>query len=78
MVHTTATLPPQATMLALQSNAERAGTALACAYSSSEEFEAAVIRSKLATGVYGPRRSVRNALYAVVAAAAVASILVML
>jgi hypothetical protein len=51
-------------MLALQIGAERAGCALACPYSSSAEFEAAVIRSKLAAGIYGPRRRRRQMLYA--------------
>jgi len=37
---------PRPDTLAL--TAERAGSAMACAYSSSDEFEAAVLRSKLA------------------------------
>jgi hypothetical protein len=53
-----------ADMLALQSNAERAGSALACLFSSSAEFEAAVIRSKRQAGVYGPKRHRRQAIYA--------------
>ena len=53
-----------APLLALQAHAERAGCALACAYSSSDEFEAAVIRSKREAGVYGPKRRRRYALYA--------------
>jgi hypothetical protein len=43
-------------MLALQSSAEHAGRALACSYGSSAEFEAAVVRPRLAAGVYGPKR----------------------
>jgi hypothetical protein len=43
-------------MLALQGHAERAGYALACSFGSSAEFEAAVIRSRLDAGVYGPKR----------------------
>ncbi|HWF96352.1 MAG TPA: hypothetical protein VG291_15455 [Xanthobacteraceae bacterium] len=43
-------------MLALQSRAERAGLALACSFGSSAEFEAAVIRSRIDAGVYGPKR----------------------
>jgi hypothetical protein len=43
-------------MLALQSSAERAGFALACSFGSSAEFEAAVIRSRIDAGVYGPKR----------------------
>jgi hypothetical protein len=34
----------------------QAGCALACAFASSEEFEAAIIRAKRAAGVYGPKR----------------------
>ena len=52
----------QADFLALQ--AARAGCALACSYSSSDEFEAAIIRSKLDAGIYGPKRRRRRALYA--------------
>ena len=55
---------PRADMLALQSHAERAGSALACSFSSSAEFEAAVIRAKRAAGIYGPKRHRRQAIYA--------------
>jgi hypothetical protein len=41
---------------ALDEYVARAGCAMACAYSSSDEFEAAVIRAKRAAGVYGWRR----------------------
>lgn len=43
-------------VLALQAYAEGAGVALACAYSSSAEFDAALIAERRAAGVYGPRR----------------------
>jgi hypothetical protein len=33
-----------------------AGAALACAYSSSAEFEAALIAERRAAGIYGPKR----------------------
>jgi len=66
----------QSEYLALQSI--RAGSALACAYSSSDEFEAAVIRSKLDAGIYGPRRRRRRAVYAVIAAGIVIAALMML
>jgi hypothetical protein len=42
--------------LALEAYAVRAGAALACAYSSSAEFDAALIAERRAAGVYGPRR----------------------
>ena len=40
----------------LEAYAERAGAALACAYSNSAEFDAALIAERRAAGVYGPRR----------------------
>jgi hypothetical protein len=57
-----------ADMLALESNVERAGRALACAFSSSAEFEAAVVKSKLDAGIYGPKRRRRLVLLAGIAA----------
>lgn len=47
---------------ALEAYAERAGAALACAYSSSAEFDAALIAARRAAGVYGPRRHRRQML----------------
>jgi hypothetical protein len=61
-------------MLALQSHAERAGYALACTFGSSAEFEAAVIRSRLEAGVYGPKRRRRTIAYA---AAAIGALIVL-
>ena len=46
----------KAQVLALEAYAERAGAALACAYSSSAELDAALIAQRRAAGVYGPRR----------------------
>lgn len=43
---------PDASLLTLY--AERAGSALACAFSSSDEFEAAVIQARRDAGAYGP------------------------
>ena len=63
---------PRADVLALQMNAERAGAALACAFSSSDEFEAAVIRSRRRAGAYGRKRLWRPMLYATAAVGAVA------
>jgi len=40
----------------LEAAAERAGCALACAYSSAAEFDAALIAARRAAGVYGPKR----------------------
>jgi hypothetical protein len=60
--------------------AARAGSALACHYSSSDEFEAAVIRSRLDAGAYGPKRHRRrrNIFYAGITAAALLIVLLML
>ena len=43
-------------ILALEAYAARAGAALACAYSSSAEYDAALIAERRAAGVYGPKR----------------------
>ncbi len=45
-----------AAVLTLEAYARRAGAALACAYSSSAEFDAALIAERRAAGVYGPKR----------------------
>jgi len=45
---------PDPELLAL--DAERAGAALACPFSSSDEFEAAVIRARREAGAYGANR----------------------
>jgi hypothetical protein len=47
---------------ALEACAERAGAALACAYSNSAEFDAALIAARRAAGIYGPRRRRRQIL----------------
>jgi len=54
----------------LEAYAERAGAALACAFSSSDEFDAALIAARRAAGIYGPKRRRRRLL---VSAAAVLS-----
>jgi hypothetical protein len=63
--------PPAAPadVLSLEAWAEQAGFALACPFSSSAEFDAALIASRRAAGVYGPRRSLRLLTLAAVAAA---------
>jgi hypothetical protein len=48
--------------VSLDSYAERAGAALACAFSNSAEFDAALIAARRAAGVYGPRRHRRRML----------------
>ena len=68
----------RADMLALQSSAERAGLAMACSYSSSAEFEAAVIQSRLRADFYGSRRRLRHMLYAGATAGALGTLLLFL
>ena len=50
--------------------ADQARAALACAYSSSAEFDAALIADRRAAGVYGPKRQRRQVLAAVAGVAA--------
>ena len=57
---------------ALQLDAERAGLAWACPFSSSAEFEAAVISARRRAGAYGPTRGRRYAFYTACLAAAAA------
>lgn len=65
--------------VSLDADIARAGCAWACSYSSSDEFEAAVIRAKRAAGIYGPKRRRRIMFYAGAAGAALAlAILLML
>ena len=47
---------PHSDLMTLEAYAARAGTALACAYSSSAEYDAALIAERRAAGVYGPKR----------------------
>jgi hypothetical protein len=56
MLHLADSGRPDAAVLVLEAYAERAGAALACAYSSSAEFDAALIAARRAAGVYGPKR----------------------
>lgn len=50
----------EADLAALKRSAERAGTALACLFSSAEEFEADIIRERRAAGRYRPQRRSRR------------------
>ncbi len=60
MNHSRTIVDLEADLVALRASAERAGTALACLFSSSDEFEAAVVRVRRAQGAYGPLRRRRN------------------
>lgn len=57
-------------MVQLEACAEHAGAALACVYSSSAEFDAALIAARRAAGVYGPRRHRRRIVATVAGVAA--------
>ena len=57
-------------LTALEAYAAQAGAALACAYSSSAEFDAALIAERRAAGIYGPKRHRKQML---VTAAAIAA-----
>jgi DNA invertase Pin-like site-specific DNA recombinase len=52
----------EADIATLKHAADRAGTALACLFSSSAEFEADIIRERRAQGVYGRPAQGRNLL----------------
>jgi hypothetical protein len=54
----------EADLAALRAAAERAGTSLACLFSTADEFEAAVVRVRRAQGAYGPRRRSRSLMLA--------------
>jgi hypothetical protein len=67
----------EAELIALRAAAERAGLALACAFSTSDEYEADLIRERRAQGAYRsapPRRPLR--LTALVAGLALAFLLI--
>jgi len=56
---------------------QNAGSALACPFSSSAEFEAATIAAKRAAGIYGPKRHRRQAVF-IAAGIAAATLLILL
>jgi hypothetical protein len=56
---------------------QNAGSALACPFSSSAEFEAATIAAKRAAGIYGPKRQRRQILL-VAAGVTIAALLILL
>ena len=52
----------EADLMALRAAAERAGMALACLFSTADEFEADIIRARRAAGAFRPRRPLRHRL----------------
>jgi hypothetical protein len=69
---------PNAAVLTLEAYAERAGAALACAYSSSAEYDAALIAERRAAGIYGPKRHRRRKLATLAGIAAALAVIVFL
>jgi hypothetical protein len=67
-----------AQVLALEAYAARAGAAMACVYSSSDEFDAALIAERRAAGVYGPRRHRKHMLTTAAGVAAGLAVLLLL
>jgi hypothetical protein len=67
-----------AEVLALEAYAMRAGAAMACVFSSSEEFDAALIAQRRAEGVYGPRRCRKQKLATAAGIAAALALIVFL
>ena len=60
MSHSRTIADLEADIVALRAAAERAGTALACLFSTSDEFEAAVVKVRREQGAYGPARRRRS------------------
>ena len=65
-------------VLALEAYVEHAGAALACAYSSSAEFDAALIAERRAAGVYGPKRHRKRKLATAAGIAAALAVIIFL
>jgi hypothetical protein len=57
---------------------EAAGAALACAYSSSAEYDAALIAERRAAGVYGPKRQRKRMLATAAGVAAGLAVIIFL
>jgi hypothetical protein len=68
----------EADIVALRATAERAGTALACLFSSSDEFEAEVVRVRREQGAFRRHHRARSPLWiaALVATLALAFMLI--
>lgn len=57
-------------ILSLEADARHAGSAWGCQYSSSAEYDAALIAERRAAGLYGPKRQCRQMLTAAAGIAA--------
>jgi hypothetical protein len=67
MSHSRTIVDLEADIVALRAAAERAGTALACLFSTSDEFEAEVVRVRRKQGAYRTRRRAHPLLVALIA-----------
>ena len=67
-----------AAVLTLEHYARSAGAALACAYSSSAEYDAALIAERRAAGVYGPKRRRKQMLISAAGVVAALAIVIFL
>ena len=68
----------EADIAALKLAADRAGSALACLFSSSDEFEADIIRERRARGAYGSASRPRSLLRIGIATALLALVFLMI
>jgi hypothetical protein len=69
---------PHADLVTLEAYAARAGAALACVYSSSAEFDAALIAERRAAGIYGPKRRRKQMLVTLAGVAAGLTVIALL
>jgi hypothetical protein len=76
MLHNSSAAYPAAQWVALEGCAQSAGHALACAFSSSDEYEAALIAERRAEGRYRPRQRTRILITATAIALATAVLIV--
>ncbi len=67
----------EAELIALRAAAERAGLALACLFSSSDEFEAAIIKERREAGAYGPPQRKRRRVLSLALTALLAALFLM-
>jgi len=68
---------PAAQWVALEGCAQSAGHALGCAFSSSDEYEAALIAERRAEGRYGPRKRRKQMLITATAIALATAFVIM-
>ncbi len=78
MLRIASSVPADAQVLALEAYAACAGAAMACRFSSSAEFDAALTAARRAAGVYGPRRYRKQRLATAAGLAAALAVIVLL